>query len=136
MSAAARLHGVLALLAVVAATGGFLSYALTRPLDPDQRTVQLDRVHHYSVVDVRRAFTAHGIRLRYATPGVVLTLSVTPPPVPDSSLYVDLATGGTMSWGPKPGSGYDEPVGNLLVHYGGRDAHMLLAVESAVGALR
>jgi hypothetical protein len=129
---------VLALVAVLAATGAFLSYALTRPLDPDQRTVDLARVHHDSVADVRRAFAAQGIRLPHVTDdGVVVWLSVMRAPVPDSSLYV-LVGGrtGTMSWGPKPRTGYDETMDNLLVHYGGGDARTLAAVEAAVASLR
>ena len=129
---------VLALVAVLAATGAFLSYALTRPLDPDQRIVDFARVHHDSVADVRRTFAARGIRLPHETDdGLVIWLSATRPPVPDSSLYV-LVGGrtGTMSWGPKPHAGYDQAVDNLLVHYGGGDARTLGAVEAAVAALR
>lgn len=129
---------VLALVAVLAATGAFLSYALTRPLDPSQRTVDLARVHHDSVADVRRAFAAKGIRLPHATDdGLVTWLSATRPPVPDSSLYVLVGgRSGTMSWGPKPRAGYDEAVDNLLVHYGGENARTLAAVEAAVASIR
>jgi len=102
---------------------------------PKARTVDFARVHHYSAADVRGAFAAHGIHLRYASraqPGYV-ELSATPFPVPVTALYVEVGPKrGRTNWGRAPSTGLDEPVGNLLVHYGGGDAATLAAVKAAV----
>jgi hypothetical protein len=127
-------------LAAVAATACFLAYGLPRTSTPDQRMVDLTRAHHYSIAIVRRTFATHGIELRYKSkPGIApIFLSATPLPVPVSGLYVldgDNDTG-HVSWGPKPAHQYDQPVGNLLVHYGGANPGTLAAVKAAVAALR
>lgn len=126
-------------LVALAATGAFLAYGLPRTSTPDQRMVDLTRVHHYSVAVVRRTFAAHGIDLRYKSKSGIapIFLSATPLPVPVSGLYVldgDNDTG-HVSWGPKPAHQYDQPLGNLLVHYGGTNPATLAAVKAAVAAL-
>ena len=126
-------------LVALAVTCAFLAYGLPRTSTPDQRMVDLTRVHHYSPAVVRRTFAAHGIRLRYASkPGVEpMWLSATPLPAPYSGLYVLVGDNGPghVSWGPKPAHDYDQPTGNLLVHYGGANANTLAAVRAAVAAL-
>jgi hypothetical protein len=129
-----------AVLAALGATGAFLAYGLPRTSTPGQRMVDLARVHHYSLALVRRTFAAHGIHLRYASkPGVApLWLSAAPLPAPYSGLYVLVGDNDTghVSWGPKPAHQYDQPVGNLLVHYGGTNPNTLAAVKAAVATLR
>jgi hypothetical protein len=140
MALAVRYRFTLAIvLAAVAATAGFLAFGLPRKNAPNQRTVDLAHVHQYSPAVVRRTFAEHGIRLRYASdPGVMpIWLSATPLPVPVGGLYVNVVEGmRSVSWGPKPAHQYDQPVGNVLVHYGGSDPATLAAVKAAVAALR
>jgi hypothetical protein len=125
-------------LAAVAATAGVFLFEHVQNRQPNQRVVSLAHVRYYSPAQVRQAFARHGITLRYtstALPG--LWLSNTPLPVPTAGLYVMLAgKKGTVSWGPKTGSEYDQPIGNIDVHYGGGDAHVLDAVSAAVSELR
>ena len=126
-------------LVAVAATGGFLAFGLPRvstPNDANQRLVYFAHVHRYSPAFVRRTFAAQGLELRYSTRDLYMVwLSRVRPPVSDSSLFVLVATGRGVSWGPKPANEYDQPVGNLLVHYGGHDPATLAKVEAAVAAL-
>jgi hypothetical protein len=126
--------------AALAATAAVFAFARPEYRTPDQRTVDLARVHHFGRAVVRRTFAAHGIRLRYSNDkvrgGGPLWLSPTPIPVPTSGLYVIFAgRTGTVSWGPATSGEYDQPVGNLDVHYGGGDAATLAAVKSAVAEL-
>lgn len=131
----------LAVVAVaVAATGGFILSGLPRTPSPNesQRTVDLAHVRHYSPASVRRIFAAHGIDLRFSSaPGVdPMWLSATPLPAGEDTLYVNVVRKAkSVSWGPKPANEYDQPVGNLLVHYGGHDPATLAKVEAAVAAL-
>lgn len=121
-------------LVVLAAAGVFFAFGRSR----DGRTVDLSAVHYYSPAVVRNAFGAHGIQLRYASapdvsPGWLSAIQL---PVPTTALYVMVgARTGRVDWGRKP-SGFDQPVGNLLVHYGGGNATTLAEVKAAVGALR
>ncbi|HUJ56148.1 MAG TPA: hypothetical protein VLW49_09205 [Gaiellaceae bacterium] len=122
-------------LVALAAGGGLLVFGRS---SADQRTVDLAHVRHYGAALVRRTFAEHGIRLRYSSaPGVdPMYLSWTPLPAGDNTLYVSLVRHGShISWGPKPAHEYDQPVGNLLVHYGGHDPATLARVEAAVAAL-
>lgn len=129
-------------LVALAATGGFLGLGLPRvPNNDNQRPVDLAHVHHYSAALVRRTFAAHGLELRYSIKDlyVVWLTDIRPPtPVPDSALYVLLPTkrDRSVSWGPKPAHEYDQPVGNLLVHYGGHDPAILAKLEATVAALQ
>jgi len=126
-------------LVAVAATGGFLLFGLPRSTTPNaanQRAVDLAHVRRYSPALVRRVFAEHGIRLRYGIAHqYVVWLTSVRPPVPTSGLYVLVATGRGASWGPKPAGEYDQPAGNLLVHYGGSNPATLAAVKAAVAAL-
>lgn len=126
--------------ATVAAAACFLALGLPRTSQPDQRMVDLTRAHHYSIAVVRRTFRAHGIELRYKSkPGIApIFLSATPLPVPVTGLYVLVGDNDTghVSWGPKPAHQYDQPLGNLLVHYGGTNPSTLAAVKASVASLR
>ena len=125
--------GVTALV-VIAAAGAFVAFGRSR----DGRVIDLSAVHYYSPAVVRKAFDVHGIELRYASAPDVSPrwLSATPLPVPTTAMYVMVgAKTGHVDWGPKP-SGFDQLVGNLLVHYGGSDATMLGEVNAAVEVLR
>jgi hypothetical protein len=124
----------LIVLVAFAAAGAFVAFGRSH----DGRTVDLSTVHYYSPAVVLKAFDAHGIQLRYASaPGVSPRwLSTTALPAPASAMYVMVgARTGRVDWGRKP-SGFDQPVGNLLVHYGGSNATTLAEVKAAVGALR
>lgn len=121
-------------LVVLAATGAFFAFGQSS----DGRAVDLSAAHYYSPAVVREAFDAHGIQLRYASAADVSPrwLSATPLPAPTTAMYVLLgARTGRVDWGRKS-SGFDQPVGNLLVHYGGRNATTLAEVKAAVRALR
>lgn len=141
MELVVRYRITLAIVAVaLATTGCFLAFGLPRVPNPseDQRQVDFARVHHYSMALVRRTFAAHGIELRYSIKDLfVVWLTDVRPPVPDSGLYILVATKRSKgaSWGPKPAGEYDQPVGNLLVHYGGHDPAILARVKAAVAAL-
>jgi hypothetical protein len=133
---------VAVVLVAIAATAGFLAFALSRTDTPDQRVVEIALVRHYSPALVRRTFAATGIDLRYASaPGVApLFLSATPLPLPVTGLYVIVVHGGedgirSANWGSKHAGQYDEAIGNLLVHYGGANAATLAAVKAAVASL-
>ena len=43
---------------------------------------------------------------------------------------------GIVAWGPKRDSEYDQPVGNLDMHYGGTDGRTPAAVKAAVSRLK
>jgi hypothetical protein len=124
-----------------AATAVALSFAVPHPrTKPDYRVMDLARAHHYGPARVQKAFADQGLRLRYRSndlPGETW-LSSTPLPVTTSGLYVIVvaAPNGTVSWGPKIGPDYDQPVANLDVHYGGTDARVLRAVKAAVAELQ
>jgi hypothetical protein len=123
----------LAILVVFAVGGAFVAFSRSH----HGRTVDLSAVHYYSPAVVRRAFDAHGIQLRYASARGVSPrwLSATALPAPTTAVYVMVGPRtGRVDWGRKP-SGFDEPVGNLLVHYGGSNATVLADVKAAVGAL-
>lgn len=142
MELVARYRLSLALVLVaLTATGGFLLFGLPRVPAQDeagQRVVALAHVRHYSPAFVRRIFAVHGIDLRYSSaPGIdPMWLTVTRLPATESTLYVNIVRRAkSVSWGPKPANEYDQPVGNLLVHYGGHDAATLAKVEAAVAAL-
>lgn len=125
---------MLVVLVVLAATGAFVAFGRSH----DGRTVDLSAAHYYSPAVVRSAFDAHGIQLRYASAPDVSPrwLSATPLPAPTTAMYVMVgARTGRFDWGRKP-SGFDQPVGNLLVHYGGSNTTTLAEVKAAVRALR
>lgn len=131
---------VIVLAALAAMTAVFV-FARPQYRTPDQRIVDLNRVHPFSPAVVRRTFAAQGIRLRYSNEeqrgSGPLWLSTTPPPVPVGGLYVIFAgDSGTVSWGPKPSGEYDQPVGNLDVHYGGNNPSTIAALKAAVAGLR
>ena len=123
-------------LAAMAATACFLSFGLPRTRTPNERRVDLARVHYYSPALVRRTFATHGIHLRYgyAVFGVIHVLSTNRT---SDELSVEVGSRkGQVSWGPKPAHEYDQPFGNLLVHYSGTNPNTLAAVKAAVAALR
>lgn len=128
------------LAASLCAAGATAAFLLARPHNSkaDQRTVDFAHVHHYSPASVRAAFAAEGITLSYhaTAPRGMLWLSATPLPVDTRGLYVMVGgRTGKVSWGPATGSTYDRSIGNLDVHYGGTDSHILAALEAAVSHL-
>lgn len=126
--------GLVTAMVAIAVTGAFFAFGQSRV----GRVVDLSRVHYYSPAVVRKAFDAVGIRLRYtsATDVSPRWISATPLPVPTTGLYVMVAPrSGRVDWGVKP-SGFDQPLGNLLVHYGGGNATTLTEIKAAVTALR
>jgi hypothetical protein len=121
-------------LTAVAATGCFLAFGLPRTSTPNERRVDLARVHYYSPALVRRTFAARGIHLRYeyevASDLHVLSTSRT-----SDELSVDVGSrSGQVSWGPK--DAYDDAFGNIDVRYSGANPNTLAAVKAAVSALR
>jgi hypothetical protein len=101
--------------------------------------VNLAQEPHYTVSEVRAAFEAHGIRLAYTRrdeSSAMTWLSRTPPPWPDTTLYVTvLHEKGMLGLGHEDGQAdpYETRVGNVLVHFGGRDVD---AIRVTVASLR
>ena len=121
-------------LAAVAATACFLAVGLPRTPTPNERRVDLSRVHYYSPALVRRTFAEHGIHLRfgYTVASDLQVLSTTPH---SDLLSVDVGgRTGQVGWGPK--HAYDHTLGNLDVRYDGSNPNTLAAVKAAVTDLR
>jgi len=88
-------------------------------------------VRQYTAPRVRRAFAARGLPLPAAsTANAGVTLSGS-----DPRLYVFVARQ-ELDSAPRDPSAYERLVGNVLVHYGGRDPGVLARVKAAVAALR
>lgn len=120
-------------LIAIAATACFLAFGLPRTPTPNERKVDLSRVHYYSPALVRRAFAAHGIRLRYGyrVASDLQVLSITPH---NDVLSVDVGgRTGQVSWGPR--DAYDQTLCNLDVRYDGTNPNTLAAVKAAVAAV-
>ena len=93
-------------------------------------------VRHYEPAVVRRAFAAHGVRLRYENDfaGIVVYGNTRERFAGDLHVMVGPRRG-TGSWGPEL-EPYDERFGNVFVSYGGNDERLLRAVTAAVDDLR
>jgi hypothetical protein len=121
-------------LVAVTATACFLAFGLPRTPTPNERRVDLARVHYYSPALVKRTFAAHGIHLRYGY-AVTSYLHVLSTSRTSDELSVDVGgRKGQVSWGPK--HAYDHTLGNLDVRYDGTNPNTLAAVKAAVAALR
>jgi hypothetical protein len=129
------------LVAVLATMGVFL-FARPQYRPVEQKTIDMSTRHHYSGVEVRRVFAAHGLPLTYARhmgKGDSYLLMLFETPVPDSTtqLYVSLAGPATkVSWGPKDETSWEQRSANLLIHYGGANERMLAQVKAAASELR
>lgn len=134
-------------LVVIAGVVALSVLTVVRPQYDNGRSfeqIDLRKVRHSSLTEVRRAFLVQGIEfVAPATsrfPNATMTaLGVERPPWLDDDLYV-IVFGNTGSvtfdrddWEPDV---YEERVGNVLVHYGGTDEQMLESVRRAVVALR
>jgi hypothetical protein len=128
--------------AALLATASVLAFA--RPqFNPaiEVENVNLAKEPHYSVADVKDAFAAEGIRFDHTVRDAdseMTWLGQGPPPWPDPSLYVTIlpehgALG--LGHGEWEEAVFEGRVGNVLVHYGGRDEHILEQVKGAVASL-
>jgi hypothetical protein len=114
-------------------------FALPQYRDPNAGpTVDLARVTHHSVTEVRHAFALQGIELGGSTHFANVTmLGTLAPPWPTSDLYVFVgAARGTANWGARDEHAYEARFDNLFVHDGSDDPHEFAAVRAAVAALR
>ena len=95
-----------------------------------------------SEADVRKAFADAGIRSTHAIRGAGLNATwfgIGSPPWDAKALYVMVFPGKGvlgLGHGDWEDEAYEQRVGNVLVHYGGDDPHVLEQTKAAVAALR
>jgi hypothetical protein len=104
-------------------------------------TVDLSRQLHLSVVDVRGAFAAEGIRLSQGPDGgdSITTLGLGRLPWDATDLTVTvLPEKGVIGLGHGDWEEHEfsQRVGNVLVQYGGSDKQLLERIEDATARLR
>ncbi len=133
-----RTSAVLVLVAV-AAVGGLFTVARARVETGggDSQMIQLAQQAHVSVTEVRDAFAAEGIVLRYSTTSPVVTILSTSPPGRWTSEKLFVHVGGRtgqIDFGVRL-TEYDERFENILVTYGGDDESLLRHIESSVETL-
>lgn len=127
-------------LAAAAATAGVFAFARPeyRP-QYDSEMIDVAKLHHYPLAEVRAAFAKHGLPLRYDNGGSpVRMLGTTAPRTWDTTafnVYYLTTTSGRVSWGPELDTAWEKRLGNLLVHYGGHDDAVLARVKAAVDEL-
>jgi hypothetical protein len=130
---------ILVVLAATLATFGVFTFA--RPeYHPryESKMIDFSTQDYYSPAEVRRAFSAHGIKLRGVAgpaPGFLLLSNAPAPWTADVLQLVIAPHNGKGSFGPKL-EPYDERFGNMMVTYGGKDERLLDQVKAAVAALR
>jgi hypothetical protein len=99
-------------------------------------TIDMSLARVYGVAQVRAAFAAHGIKLRYSSgigrgaTGITILSTKRSPQSKDVSVMV-AGRRARVSWGPKLDR-YDVRFGNVAIAYGGDDPGMLNAIEAAV----
>jgi hypothetical protein len=131
------------LLVGVAAVAGLFLFARPEyhPLY-ESETIDMSQRYNHTAVAVRAAFAREGIQLTEGTAtggGVsgIRRLVTGRSPGAETSPYVYVAgPNAKVSWGSKFPPAYEERFDNLLVHYGGTDAHVLAKVKAAASALR
>lgn len=119
-------------LAVAAAGAGLGVIALTR--SDHGRNVQ------YSSAQVRRAFAAHGVSLKYTTtvslPSGLTMLTVHRPPAPADSLIVYVAVrDAKVDWGTLGRGRYSRRLDNVVVTYGGRESQVKAQIAAGLQSL-
>ena len=138
-------HPVSAVLVILALLATALVFTVARPrYEPaiEIEKVDLAKVPHYSLADVRTAFAEQGIRFTRTVDDAgsdLTSLGIGPSPWDETGLWVtifpekgDLGIGhGEWERGI-----FEQRVGNVLVHYGGKDEETLAAVKRAVATLR
>jgi hypothetical protein len=119
-------------LGVIAAVAAVFVFSMPMVRSPiDEAMLGSAPVRQYTAPRVRRAFAARGLPLPAAsTANAGVTLSGS-----DPRLYVFVARQ-ELDSAPRDPSAYERLVGNVLVHYGGDDAGVLVRVKAAVAALR
>ena len=140
MALLARYHVSMTIVLTAAAAVGAV-FAFARPAyerDRGGEMLDLAKVEHHSLAEVRAAFAKHGLPLRYDNaPSEPLLLSAQPLRGAADSLnvYFFARRTGTFSWGPKLDGVWDARLGNVLVAYGGHDEQLLARAKAAVDEL-